>query len=457
MYWHLKLLVAALFATSASFGPFFSLFMQDKGFNALQIGAMISLSRTVMLVTTPVVCAVADRRQTHREILAVLACGAAGTMVAFRFAPRGDFESAAFIFVLYACCSGSKMALCDTIVLHSCRGGWDRYPLQRLWGSISWGAVSLLIGYCLRLINSRLAAVGESSYEAVPLIHAGFNVAFMAVVVGFIPSTNGFARSVDEEIPCTPTAENLSRPTPPFLWLQTVSHGVATYWRVAKDRRVFAPIVGGVMILSTAEVALNNFLFPYMRKQLAAPPELFGYILALHSVSEVCAFAVSSKLLQRLGSPKWLLITSSIAFASKSFFYSIMSDPWSVLGVEWLHGMCFGFMWAGAVAHVSRCAASLAAKIEAEEMSALRPPSEEQLSEGPLRGEAGGGVRAASMAMTTLWFFCNGLPNIVGGLLSGAIVQFSDKREITLFHSVGWLCLSLVVAFQLYGYYGLFA
>lgn len=520
MDWKIKLLVASLFATSASFSPFFSLFMQDKGFDSIQIGSMISFSRLVMLVSTPAACAYADRRGTHRGLLAVLALVAGFVILLFPVAPQGDILVVGSIFLVYSMCSGSKLAICDTIVLHACKGKADRYPLQRLWGSIAWGIVALMIGFFLKYYHADRRAAGlPQTYELVPVLHAFFQGCFAAVLMslipptsqssedamteqeseknpsssalpceeGVLPSSRGYSRgtspadinaeahinrgvmSVDvtgpsSSITCTSTIRVTSSgrakggastasalPAPSSVW--TVLRG---YAKLSQDRRIFFPVIFGVSLLSLSEVAMNNFLFPYLRRELKAPPELFSYLLAIHSVSEVVSFLTGSHLVSLVG-PQKLLVVSSLAFCTKATWYAVLENPWSLLYVEMLHGVCFATMWTAAVAHVSKVAEGLSRQqlaTEGEELMGVEGDGSRQES---AEGKASVNVRAASMAMTTLWFFANGLPNILGGIFSGYVVQTAEDHEVALFQMVAGMAFAVAMLFSVYGTFGCFS
>jgi PPP family 3-phenylpropionic acid transporter len=473
----IKLLVVALFATSASFSPFFSLFMHDKGFDAVSIGGLLSASRVLMLVSTPVICSFADRRALHREVLACLALVAGGAMVAFYFAPRGATTFLALILALYSICTGSKIAICDTIVLHA--RGAAHYPYQRLWGSATWGVVSLLIGYLLRANHQKFGKGDEEvRYDVIPVIHAFSMLLFALTLVKIVPPMNSNSIVDGRYVPAGASSN---------------------YVRIVSDGAVLGPIICGAAILSTSEVALNNFLFPYVRRELGGPPELFSYVLALHSVSEVIAFSVGPKLLLRVGHRN-LFMMSAAAFSFKAFFYSVIVDPWSLLYIEGFHGMCFGFMWTAAVSHMSSVASRIigseahVANDSGDEKGCMRPEGGEAAGpqrqpihfEGPAKGpslsslspslsvggsfgneEAAGSqakseggssqcVRASSLAMTTLWFFSQGLPPIVGGIASGVVVQFSARHEVMLFQGISLVCICMSAVFFVYGRLGLF-
>ena len=467
MEWAIKILVVALFATSASFSPFFSLFMQDKGFDAVSIGALLSCTRVLMLVSTPVICSFADRRGVHREVLAGLASLAGCTMVAFYLVPRGATATLALLLAVYSICAGSKVAICDTIVLHV--RGAAHYPYQRLWGSASWGVVALLIGYLLRVNHKKFGNAGEEvRYDVIPMMHACSMFVFALVLVRVVPPINSNSMMDARNTPVGATSN---------------------YIRIVGDSRVLGPIICGAAILSTSEVALNNFLFPYVRKQLGGPPELFSYVLALHSASEVAAFSIGPWLLLKVGHQNMFMI-SAAAFSVKAYVYSRIADPWSLLYVEGCHGMCFGFMWTAAVSHMSHAAASIintecnANDSGADEEQCRRESSGSMQGselgqrqpiqfDGPkivvpvaTPGPDGSGirpvddspksVRVSSLAMTTLWFFSQGLPPIVGGIASGLVVQFSAQHEVMLFQGISLICISMCGIFFIYGQCGLF-
>lgn len=469
MYFSVKILVFVVFATAASYVPFFSLFMLDKGYDALDLGTLQSFSRVIMVVTTPIASAYADKHRVHRELLSVMANVAAVTMVLFYLSPSGSLVYAVALLGIYSCCSGAKMAIVDSLVLAACRGGELPYAMQRLWGSIAYGTVAISIGLVLRgfgdwsqATKERLGGehvvagpgpAGVVRYDSVPLIHAGFMVALAVVLLCCfrLPRpqqrrSRGYVSVATQQSGNEEMKGLKSQPQEASEAAKPRLSSYETYQRLLADPRVLFPIPFGVCLIGIAESSLNTFLFPYLRVKMNAPPILFSMILALHAVVEVCCFTFGSHVVQSVG-PATMLIVSCCAFAVKAFAYATLSSPWGILLVELLHGFCFAFMWTASVGHIERCAALIlpdsdddADVTAVDDLDDQAPRSSQHLSR-------------ASYAMTTLWFFYGGVPSILAGVMSGAIVHYAS--EVVLFRLVGVFCLAVAGLFVLYDRRGL--
>lgn len=115
------------------------------------------------------------------------------------------------------------------------------------------------------------------------------------------------------------------------------------------------PLFLGSFFLTLAEMTTWLFLFPYARRVLLAPPQLFSFLMLVHLLSEVLAFTCGSFLLKR-NRIALVFITSAACYSLKLYCYSVVSNPWWLLIIEALHGPCAAFRLTGTVAHVTTCA-----------------------------------------------------------------------------------------------------
>jgi len=442
-----KVLVFSLFATVATYSPFFSLMMLDKGFVALDTGLLLSVSRAMMLVSTPMLCAYADRRAQHREVLAVLSLTAAASMIVLFFCPMGDFGVAASALIAYSLCSGPKMAMCDTIVVQT--SGGQSYPHQRLWGSIAWGVVALSVGAILR----RITWVTQV-YQYVPLLHCATLLCFVAVLLRVVPPATAHVDQGEKE------HADVSLPRSKWPSVAELRQYLTGYVRFVIGSSFLGPIVFGTSLLSLVEVALNFSLFPYVRRVFQAPPELLSVILAIHAISEVAVFSFGPALIRNIG-VSGMLVMSACTFALKTFVYSSMTDTMTLLLVETLHGLCFAAMWTAAVTHVT----SLVKKPEVPLTNSESVVVSGDLAQAQVHTThpthphpthpQGQMAPTASVAMTSLWFFSQGLPPILGGITSGSVIHIADDREVTLFKVVCVLSIVTALLFVMYARCGL--
>lgn len=114
------------------------------------------------------------------------------------------------------------------------------------------------------------------------------------------------------------------------------------YGRLLRDPRMIFPLGFGMCFLALCEGVAHIFLFPYLRRVFGAPAQLFSCIMLVHMLSEVAAYLISSRVLQVWGKAA-LFITGALCYAVKMFLYASTTNPWWLLAVESLHGMCISF------------------------------------------------------------------------------------------------------------------
>eukprot|EP01079_Euglenida_sp_SAG-EU17-18_P008864 gene8864-1591_t len=208
--------------------------------------------------------------------------------------------------------------------------------LMRQWGSLGWGLASILTGKLADGMGIDITLV------------------LYAVLGGLLFAT-------------------LSWVVPPSLELQKG----AALPSVSGLRQLLRQ--GSVLLLLTAvffsgvgEYSLAFYLPLHLTNSLGASTGCLGYMLFVQICSEVAVFSICPWLQSKLqpgtyllahvvpADPvslqiKGLLVLSQCAFLVKSLIYPTISNPWSVLAVEALHGICFACMWQAAVNHIAQC------------------------------------------------------------------------------------------------------
>lgn len=99
------------------------------------------------------------------------------------------------------------------------------------------------------------------------------------------------------------------------------------------------------VILGTCQSTIVVFLFLYLQDAHKASHLLLGVTLTVTTVSEFPFFFYSGAMLKYFGAVPVQLL-ALLAYAGRTFYYSYVEDPWTVLPVELLHGLTFALTWA---------------------------------------------------------------------------------------------------------------
>ena len=106
----------------------------------------------VALVGTPLWSAVADITGRHRLVLGLLAVATAASFQMLAFVR--SYYSILCTLSLYSLSSAGLVTLAEHVVLQLLGPhGLAQYGHQRLWGTLSFGATSALVGQCLSWAN----------------------------------------------------------------------------------------------------------------------------------------------------------------------------------------------------------------------------------------------------------------------------------------------------------------
>ncbi|XP_070182629.1 major facilitator superfamily domain-containing protein 6-like [Littorina saxatilis] len=106
-----------------------------------------------------------------------------------------------------------------------------------------------------------------------------------------------------------------------------------------------------VLYVGMLSGALQGFLFWYLA-DLGASPLLFGLCLAVNCLFEIPFFFISGSFINRFGTIACLSCTL-LVLSARFMAYSLLSNAWHVLFIEWVHGLTFGVTWSAVTTHAS--------------------------------------------------------------------------------------------------------
>ena len=146
-YWRLAGFYFFYFAYLGAFAPYFSLYLEGTGLDAVQIGVLMSLPQVARIVAPNVWGWLSDR--TGERLAIARWTGVAGT-VAFAgvFAGRG-FEWLFVVLLTMSFFWSAALPLVDVTTLNHLRDAIARYGRIRLWGSIGFIGGVVIVGAVL--------------------------------------------------------------------------------------------------------------------------------------------------------------------------------------------------------------------------------------------------------------------------------------------------------------------
>lgn len=303
----------ASFAFYATYFRYLTLYFESDGLSASEIGILWSVYRVVGTVTTPFWAGLADRTKRARDMVQIsLACSWVPFMLlllpctsANRFALR-----AAALWG-FGFCSGPQSALRDALAIAACGNDPDRWGKARVYGAIGWGIMHLLLG---PLVDRFGFIVLFSSHIVLALF------LFFVTRVG-VPESCG---KVKKEV----TVQEVSN-----IFLQ--------------NRLFFLNMIA----IGAGFSMVEGMLF-LLLQQMHASTLLCGLSVVVTVLFELPIFHYANKFLEKLGT-RYMVLVGQAAWVVRAFFYASMSEAWTVLLIEPLHGVTFALVWTASTQHVA--------------------------------------------------------------------------------------------------------
>ena len=292
--------------------PYWPVWLQSRGLNAVEIGAVLAASRWLSVGTTPWLAQFADRRGESRRLLLILMTGVvagyAANSAAYSFWPI------LLISVYTSALIRAAMPVGDTVtMLYAARRQVD-YGRVRLWGSISFIGASFLGGELL------------AAWDADAVLWAILAFAASTVlVILFLPDTR-------------------SKPAP--------------RQRGALRRLVRQPtlliFLASAALLSSSHAVLYAFGTIHWR-DAGINDRIIGLLWAEGVIAEILLFAVGGAFMRRIR-PADAMLMGAAGGIVRWIVMGYSTDMVALFAVQGLHALTFGAVHLGAMAFVAQAA-----------------------------------------------------------------------------------------------------
>ena len=305
----LALYYAAYFAVIGILLPFWPIWLEGKGLDAVEIGFILASAPFVRAIGSPLIAQVADRHGLRRPIIIVLTASATISFAVFNYI--NDFWPIIIVTILFFMLFSSSQPLAESLTMHVVRNEGANYGRMRLWGSVTFILAAIGGGYLLEGRNVNIIFY---------LSLIGLWILFVICI--FLPKFR-FPADADKEFPILKLLK-----IKPFVWM----------------------LIAAALIQSSHAVVYSFSTIHW--KSIGFSESLIGILWAEGVLAEIILFQYSSLVLNRI-SPTMLII---IAAAAGIIRWSIMGYtdflP-ALIFAQVLHGLTFGAAHLGAIHYIS--------------------------------------------------------------------------------------------------------
>lgn len=281
------------------------------------------------MVAPPFWGAVADRIRDQR--LVHIFCIVSGSMLWFALQFFAwSFEWTIFMVKLAQFQRSPAASLLDHAVLNMLANVGGEYGKQRLFGAMGFGIGAYVTGLAV--------AVGG--------IYWSFGMSFMLymsslLVLRLIPpvrySNEGYTALENGK------GEENIEPKAPSSFMENIQ-------LVVHELDVLV-LLGVVFLMGLMYGVLSSFLTLNLYNLSGGDAKIVGVAIMYETASELPAFFFSHKIIKKIGTVNVLLM-SIAGYALRISYYAVMTDPWSAIPFEFLHGITFGLAWAAVTQYV---------------------------------------------------------------------------------------------------------
>jgi PPP family 3-phenylpropionic acid transporter len=296
------------YAAMGGYTFFLSLYYKQLGLDDRQIGLVVGLPPLMTLVSAPLWGQLRDRMR-HGRWLLPLACLATLPLVA-AIGLAHDVGLLVPLTLVYAFFLAPIAPLADHMTLTLLGEQRHLYGRQRIWGAVGFGLAAWVVG----LLSERLG------------LRAIF-VSFMCMMAL-----------------CAVTALGLGGAQPPAA-VERGGSGLGELLR----KPSWLLFLLSMFLVGASVSAVNNF-YPLFLQSLGGRVGLYGFSIALSTLSELPIFLLSSRLLRRWGSGGVLLMAMSV-YVLRWLLLSAAWSPELAVASQLLHGLTFSALWVGGVSY----------------------------------------------------------------------------------------------------------
>lgn len=298
-YWRLSGFYFFYFATLGGFLPFWSLYLKNCQFSALEIGQLTALMVGTKIIAPNLWGWVADHTG---KSLSVIRMASFFAMILFAgFLYKQSFQWFALVTIGFSFFWNAALPQFEAATLHHLKDEPHRYSKIRLWGSIGFIATVLGVGYLLDLYSIRLLP-----FLIIALLGCIWLISLLTPEVNRVP----------------------------------VGDAHIGIWLIVKQPEVIAFLL--VYLLLQAAHGSYYVFFSIYLQQIGYSSSMIGMLWSLGVGAEVIVFIFMRPLLKYVSLRRILLVSALFSVLRWLLIAWYADNLWLLMGAQVLHAASFG-------------------------------------------------------------------------------------------------------------------
>jgi len=297
-YWRLSGFYFFYFASLGVLVPYWSLYLKSLGFNSLTIGGLVAILPATKLIAPYIWGWLADH--TRRSMLIIRIASLCALLSFSLVFVSQQLWWLTFAMVLFSFFWNATLPQFEAITLNHLGHDAHHYSMIRLWGSLGFIVIVVLIGDLLQ----------DHGADIIPLV---------VLITFLVISVTSFM--VPEKLN-TPHAEH------------------SPIWHVIRQPKVLAFLVVCFLMLCS-HGPYYTFYTIYLQEQ-GYSSHLIGVLWAVGVLAEVIIFLIMHRLLPAFGARKLLIVTLLLTTLRWLFIGFFVSDLSMLFVAQLIHAFSFG-------------------------------------------------------------------------------------------------------------------
>lgn len=301
--------------------PYFNLFCHHLGFSGFQIGVLSSI-QTAAVMIFPVLWAVAADRFDARKPIFVLCTVVASVLWSLLFFTE-KFFPILFILAAYSVFYAPIIAFLEAFAMDILGSEKKKYGRSRVWGTISFIVVSLILGKVLSIYSTAII---------VPLILGG--MAVQSILSFKMPdSKHTQGKKITHPILATPKPSDAE---------PSASKPLERSWSDFREFFSFQTslFLVAAFLMLVSHGAYYGFFSIYL-ESLGFGTSFIGFAWAVASFAEIAVMVYSDRIFSRVALKKVLVVSCLAASLRWILLFSTITAP-MILVSQLLHAFTYG-------------------------------------------------------------------------------------------------------------------
>lgn len=311
------------------------------GFSGGQVGWILGLAGSIGAIASPFIAGqLADRWMNAERALGLLLIF--GGVVQAIMTWQTDYGAWLVLSIAYSVLYMPTLALTNSVAFANLPDREKQFPPVRTFGTIGWIVASVAFPLFAMVTNvgfttswpflggvDRPDAVGQMKYAmlASGIVSIGYGVYCLIA------------------LPATPPNPNSQRKL-----------AFAAAFKLIMSRNVVALLVAALLISMIHQLYFIRTP-SFLTDAVGLPSSAIGSTMAIGQISEIAFLAILGLFLKRVGY-KTIIICGALSYAARYAIFGLYPTPTVVRAAMLLHGMNYGFFFAGAYLFIDRIAAA---------------------------------------------------------------------------------------------------